>query len=38
MRHSSIVTERPGGSAPEFDVRDLADGAALLADTANVVM
>jgi uncharacterized protein (DUF2236 family) len=31
-------TERPGGSAPEFDVRDLMDGAALLASTANVVM
>ena len=31
-------TERPGGPAPEIDVRDLMDGAALLASTANVVM
>jgi hypothetical protein len=38
MRHSSIVTEQPGGSAPGFHVRDLTDGAALLASTANVVM
>ena len=28
----------PAGVAPDFDVRDLIDGAALLASTANVVM
>ncbi len=31
-------TERAADPAPEFDVRDLMDGAALLASTANVIM
>ena len=31
-------TERPAAAAPDFDVRDLIDGVALLAATANVIM
>ncbi len=32
------TTKRPAAAAPDFDVRDLVDGVALLAATANVVM
>jgi uncharacterized protein (DUF2236 family) len=32
------MSEQPAGAAPDFDVRELIDGVALLASTANVVM
>jgi uncharacterized protein (DUF2236 family) len=32
------MAEQPAGASPDYDVRDLVDGVALLASTANVVM
>jgi uncharacterized protein (DUF2236 family) len=32
------MAEQPAGPSPDFDVRDVIDGVALLASTANVVM
>jgi uncharacterized protein (DUF2236 family) len=35
---AATTAGQPAGAAPDFDVRDLIDGVALLASTANVVM
>jgi uncharacterized protein (DUF2236 family) len=35
---AATIAERSTGTSPDFDVRDLANGAGLLAATANVIM
>ncbi len=35
---ATLTTKRPAAAAPDFDARDLVDGAELLAATANVIM
>lgn len=38
LKEVTLRAERPARAAPDFDVRDLVNGVALLASTANVVM